>query len=130
MPQPEEVSIELVAEKLASPPKYTWKGTGAIADGGDWTDGDHFWAAIPSPVVGTLHNEITLHGAKGSLGIRFEGLLKPTADSQLFSMEGAWRILTGTESYANMHGSGQLSTIFRFATSSAWGTLTGKVKTV
>jgi len=111
----------------ASPPRLlsTPGQPPAITDGGSWVDGDFFWAAIPSPVVGTLHNELTLVGATGTISIRFEGLLTPTSDPAIFVLEGHWRVLRGTGGYLGLHGGGSVSTVFDFAESSASGTFTG-----
>ena len=123
--RPEYVTMHLFADQSATPPVYTWSASGAITDGGNWVDGDFFWAAIPSPVVGTLHNELTLVGATGTISIRFEGLLTPTSDPEIFVLEGHWRVLRGTGGYLGLHGGGSVSTVFDFAESSASGTFTG-----
>ena len=123
--QPEYVTIQLFANQSATPPVYTWSASDAITDEGNWVDGDFFWAAIPSPVVGTLHNELTLVGATGTINLRFEGLLTPTSDPEIFVLEGHWRVLRGTGGYLGLHGGGSVSTVFDFAGSSASGTFTG-----
>src|SRR5690349_18806910 len=79
-----EVSIITSASKSGNTELFTWSASGGITDNGNWNDDKVLWGAIPSPVVGTLHDTFTLYGSKGSMKLGFDGLLKPTADPDLF----------------------------------------------
>src|SRR4030095_14867437 len=92
-----EVTIITSASKSGNSEVFTWSASGGITDNGIWTDDKVLWGAVRSPVVGTLHDTFTLNGSKGSLKLNFNGLLKPTADPDVFLIEGSWHILSGTD---------------------------------
>jgi hypothetical protein len=125
---PTAVTITLVAHKAENPPVFTWSSSGGISDAGDWVDGKFFWAAVRSPVVGTLHNELNLVGSKGTIKLRLDGLLTPTEIPDVLFLAGNWRVLSGTGEYANLRGEGTASVTFHFADSSAFGTFSGSVQ--
>jgi hypothetical protein len=122
---PDEVVMHLAADQLAPP--FTWSSTGAIEDEGTWSDVTFFFAAVRSPVVGTLHDEILLVGSGGTIDLRFEGLLTPTPDPEVFELDASWRVLGGTGSYEGVHGGGSGLVEFRFADSAAEGDFIGRV---
>jgi hypothetical protein len=123
-----EVTIITSASKSGNTDLFTWSASGGITDNGNWTDDKVLWAAVRSPVVGTLHDVFTLYGSKGSITIGFDGLLKPTADPDLFMIEGSWHILSGTDSYKQVVGQGKGTVMINFSQSTATSTLEGQVK--
>jgi hypothetical protein len=123
-----EVTIVTSASKSGNTDLFTWSASGGITDNGNWTDEKVLWGAVQSPVVGTLHDTFTLNGSKGSIRISFNGLLTPTADPDLFMIEGSWHILSGTDSYKDVVGQGQGTVMINFSQSAATSTLEGKIK--
>src|SRR5262245_56526971 len=83
-----DVTIITSASKSGNSDLFTWSASGGISDNGSWADNKVLWAAVRSPVVGTLHDTFTLYGNNGSIKLRFDGLLKPTADPDLFAIQG------------------------------------------
>src|SRR5262245_45830548 len=75
-----DVTIITSASKPGNTDVFTWSALGGITDNGNWADDKVLWAAVRSPMVGTLHDTFTLYGNNGSIKLRFDGLLKPTAD--------------------------------------------------
>jgi len=69
-----------------------------------------------------------LNENKGSIKINFNGLLKPTADPDLFMIEGNWHILSGTDSYKDIVGQGKGTVMINFSQSTASSTLWGQIK--
>ena len=123
-----EVTIITSATKSGNIELFTWSASGAIIDNGNWTDDKVLWGAIHSPVVGTLHDTFTLNGNSGSIKLSFNGLLKPTADSDLFRIEGNWYILSGTDSYKDIVGQGEGIVMINFSQSTATSALWGQIK--
>jgi len=123
-----EVTIITSASKSGNMELFTWSASGGIADNGNWTDDKVLWSAIHSPVVGTLHDTFTLNGNNGSIKLSFNGLLKPTADPDVFLIEGNWYILSGTESYKDIVGQGKGIVMINFSQSTATSTLWGQIK--
>jgi hypothetical protein len=123
-----EVSIITSASKSGNIELFTWSASGGITDNGNWTDDKVLWGAIHSPVVGTLHDTFTLHGNRGSIKLSFNGLLKPTADPDLFMIEGNWYIVSGTDSYKDIIGQGKGTVMINFSQSTATSTLEGQIK--
>jgi len=123
-----EVTIITSASKSGNTELFTWSASGPITDNGNWTDDKILWGAVHSPVVGTLHDTFTLYGNKGSIKLNFNGLLTPTADPDLFMIEGNWHILSGTDSYKDIVGQGDGTVMINFSQSTATSTLQGQVK--
>jgi len=123
-----DVTIITSANKDGNSEIFTWSASGGIADNGSWADDKVLWAAVQSPVVGTLHDTFTLYGDNGSIKINFNGLLKPTADPDLFMIEGSWHILSGTDLYKDVVGQGKGTVMINFSQSTATSTLWGQVK--
>lgn len=126
--KPKDVTIITSASKSGNTDVFTWSATGGITENGNWTDDKVLSPAVRSPVVGTLHDTFTLNGIKGSLKLNFNGLLKPTADPDLFIVEGSWRFLSGTASYKDVAGQGKGSVVMNFSELTATSTLDGQVK--
>ena len=125
---PGEVTIIALTDKSAARGACTWSSTGALMDAGRWIDGDYLWDDLPSSLAGALRNEMTLVGADGTIGIRFEGLLTPTLDRDVHRLEGKWRVLRGTGRYARLRGGGSASVSFAFARASAIGRFIGRLR--
>lgn len=123
-----EITIITSASKSGTTELFTWSVSGGITDNGNWTDDRVLWAAIHSPVVGTLHDTFTLIGNNGSIQLSFNGLLKPTADPDLFMIEGSWHILSGTDAYKDIVGQGKGTVMINFSESTATSTLQGQIK--
>ena len=123
-----EVTIITSASKTGNTELFTWSASGGITDNGNWTDDKVLWGAIHSPVVGTLHDTFTLYGNRGSIKLNFNGLLKPTADPDLFMIEGNWHILSGTDLYKDIVGQGSGTVMINFSQSIATSTLLGQIK--
>lgn len=123
-----DVTIITSASKSGNTDLFTWSASGAISDNGNWADDKVLWAAVRSPVVGTLHDTFTLNGNKGSITIGFNGLLKPTVDPDVFMIEGSWHILAGTDSYEDIVGEGKGTVMINFSQSTATSTLKGQVR--
>jgi len=123
-----DVTIITSASKSGNTDLFTWSASGGISDNGSWADDKVLWAAVRSPVVGTLHDTFTLNGNKGSMTLSFDGLLKPTADPDLFMIVGSWRILSGTDLYKDIAGQGKGTVMINFSQSTATSTLEGQVK--
>jgi hypothetical protein len=122
-----EVTIITSASKSGNTELFTWSASGGITDNGNWTDDKVLWGATHSPVVGTLHDTFTLNGNKGSIKLSFNGLLKPTADPDLFMIEGNWHILSGTDLYKDIVGQGNGTVTINFSQSTATSTLWGQI---
>ena len=123
-----DVTISTSASKFENTELFTWYASGGVTDEGVWTDDRVIWGAVRSPVVGTLHDTFTLNGTNGTIKLSFDGLLKPTADPNLFQIEGHWRILSGTGLYNALVGQGSGTVIINFSESTATSTLWGQVK--
>lgn len=123
-----EVTIITSASKSENTDLFTWSASGGITDEGVWADDMVIWGAVHSPVVGTLHDTFTLNGNKGTIKLGFDGLLKPTADPNLFKIEGNWRVLSGTGSYNELVGQGSGIVMINFLQSTAASELLGQVK--
>lgn len=107
----ESVRISAFADFSGPTSVYGWAATGAISDGGPWIDEGFHWAAIPSPVVGTLHQRIAFVGARGTLHVQGDGPLRVAGPGVLL-MEGSWRVLSGEGAYAAAVGQGTFTITF------------------
>ena len=123
-----EVTIITSASKSGNTELFTWSASGGIIDEGVWADDKVIWGAVRSPVVGTLHDTFTLNGNKGTITLSFDGLLKSTADPNLFQIDGNWRVLSGTGLYDGLVGQGSGTVMINFSQSTATSTLSGKIK--
>src|SRR5262245_21806108 len=98
MPPPQFVTIQMLFLP-GHPPSLTWSSTGWINDSGTWTDDGYKWAAVPSPVVGTLHQDVTLQGFQGTLKIQFQGVVTLGPGPGVMTCAGHWTVLGGTGGY-------------------------------
>jgi len=81
--QPESITIVQHSSRGCVTP-CTFSMSGTLTDSGTVTLDDEHDGATPSPVVGTAHVIRTMHGQLGSLTVRLQTLLQPTADPVLF----------------------------------------------
>lgn len=115
---PRDVEFIVSADFSQDPPSLTWVMTGAIEDAGDieflpWIQAETHWAAIPSPQVGTLHQDAILHGANGTMELQLQGVLRLTNEPGVTIIEnGSWVIQGGTGAYAGLHGTGGVQIVF------------------
>jgi len=122
-----DITITTFAGKSGGAETFTWSGSGAIKDSGAWSDNKVIWGAVKSPVVGTLHNTLTLTGSGGTMKLNYNGVLSTTPDPNVYKIEGSWTIVSGTGKYKSMMGQGNGTVMINFSQSTANGTLTGKV---
>jgi hypothetical protein len=109
---PVEVTFFAVADFSGPEPDLTWTSVGAVSDGGEMVFGETLWAAVPSPVVGTLHQEVTFVGDLGEIRIRAEGVFRPSSTPGIATLTGHLRVMEGTGAYEGMHGGGEQTIVF------------------
>lgn len=115
-PQPVTFSSQIVVGPFTG----TWSSTGALTDSG----------TLIEPVVnfvgnGELHIERVLTGSNGTITIRIQSKVTGRGGG-ITTFDGYWAIVSGTGSYANLHGQGERAATFDSTTRIVSETLTGE----
>lgn len=111
-----------------TPDSCRFSASGAITDEGLVETEDFRAFAIPAPVVGTAQWVRTFNGAKGSLTIRLNTIMRPTDDRAIWHEEGRWVVISGTGDYAQLDGQGSESATRNFNTQSLDATYIGQIR--
>jgi hypothetical protein len=115
---PEAVSIHLYPSQFCCPEIGTWTATGAVTDAGGYERSDgHGTGSMPDCFcnpehTGAFSETFLLTSSRGTLIIRDEERLVPTADGSYPPSRGVWQISDGTGAYGSASGHGD-SRFFR-----------------
>ena len=104
--QPEAVTIE-TSRLRGSPGVFT--ATGGIEDAGTFTTLDVHASAAGAPTFLIVHATYEFVGEHGTFTMRLQIKETVTADSNVFTGNGVWVILSGTGAYASLHAEGTVS---------------------
>jgi hypothetical protein len=99
-----------------------WSATGAFTDSGTLVDSPQKFTR-----TGTYHVLRTYSGSDGTFLARADVKIVPTATSGVFAVTGYWTIISGTDAYANLQGTGTLSETFDANAGTVVGTWEGSV---
>jgi hypothetical protein len=115
---PVPVSIHLFPTAFCCPEVGTWEATGGISDSGSYErTGGHTTGSLPDCFCGTIEHTgafkevFLLTSSRGTITVRDEEQLTPTADGSFPPSTGVWQIASGTGAYdrASGHGTSQFS---------------------
>jgi hypothetical protein len=99
-----------------------WSSSGAFTDAGTLADAPQKFTR-----TGTYHVLRTYSGSSGTFVARADVKIVPTATPGVFAVTGSWTIISGTDAYANLHGTGTLSETFDANAGTVVGTWEGSV---
>lgn len=102
-----------------------WWSEGALADAGVFHDNPGFFAGQSS----TYHVVRTFRGEDGTLRMRGDVRIVPTAAPGVFDVVGRWAVLSGTRDYSAVHGAGEIAEVFDTNAGQIVGTWTGVLVT-
>ena len=99
-------TVTISTSKPLGPGLGTFSASGAVSDSGTLvTVGRHF-SAIPAPQHLVTHLVLRFEGSQGTFTIRTQIIETPTEDPAVFTDEGVWAIVDGTDGYSGLHGTG------------------------
>jgi hypothetical protein len=99
-----------------------WSATGAFTDSGTLADAPQSFTR-----TGTYHVFRTYSGSNGTFVARADVKIVATATPGVFAVTGYWTIISGTDAFANLHGTGTLSETFDANEGTVVGTWEGSV---
>jgi hypothetical protein len=100
-----------------------WSASGAFTDSGMLADSPQ----RPPTRTGTYHVVRTYSGSGGTFDVRADVKITATATPGVFDVSGYWTIISGTGTYANLHGTGTLTETFDANAGTVTGTWEGTV---
>ncbi len=100
-----------------------WSASGAFTDSGTLADSPQG----PPTRTGTYHVFRTYSSSNGTFEARADVKITPTATPGVFDVSGYWTIVSGTDAYANLHGTGTLTETFDANAGTVTGTWEGSV---
>jgi hypothetical protein len=115
---PVTITTSLSFPSYPSAPPYvgTYYGTFSASDASGTFDTGNvtaqtLFAAVPSPSVGVLHTDRTLKSADGTLELRCNEIAKSLSDPTAVPGSGTCAVLSATGAYADLAGSGKVTSL-------------------
>ena len=99
-----------------------WSASGAFSDSGTLADAPQSFTR-----TGTYHVFRTYSGSSGTFVTRADVKIVPTTTPGVFAVTGYWTVISGTDGYATLHGTGTLSETFDSNAGTVVGTWLGSV---